>query len=342
MSKANPAIFSDTRHFRFQQQELNLNYIVAYNNPVCGSKAPVILDDSSLNRQKYVFADVTPAQEVYFGASNYTTLFSSLFGVDPSAVLLQKLSAKTFSITVTSNPASPSAENSCVYEYLVGDRFAAVRDFTLVKYDLGGTPLLPNTTIEDGCITKGSTETGPFLFTNTSTFCGDTEPSSRFSRYFGKSLTSFYYLDVADGFFNITVNIPPANGRRDPTTAVFHYADLAFSTTTSTTTSSTTLTSSTSTSSTSTTKSTTITTTTTTTTSAVSSLSSSIATTTSAATFVDAVPTGYAAPTGYVAQPAYNGPTAYGAPAANNIYKGASAGKIGIVSALVTALVFSF
>ncbi|KAJ3290323.1 hypothetical protein HDU79_003386 [Rhizoclosmatium sp. JEL0117] len=194
------------------------SYIIGYNNPVCGSKAPAILDASELNRQTYLVAQVTSSQRVIFRNVNYVAIFSSLY----------EASAKKFSITITADSAFPSAENSCVYEYIAADRFSLIRDFTLVRYDLGGTPLLPGTNVEDGCIKNASTENLVLLFTNMSDVCGTSDPNSRFSRYFGPSQVRFYYVDVADGYFNITIEIPPSVGRRDSTVAIFHYADLSF------------------------------------------------------------------------------------------------------------------
>ncbi|KAJ3080627.1 hypothetical protein HDU99_007868 [Rhizoclosmatium hyalinum] len=207
-----------------------VSYIVAYNTPVCGPKAPGILDASVFNRQKYVSAVVDASQNVLFDGINYATLFSLLFGVNEYAVSLKQISIFKFAITVTSNPATPTAENSCAYQYLAMDRYAVVRSFTLARYDLSGTQLVPNTKIEDGCISKGFIDENGFHF-NADNICGNPDPSFRFSRYFDLISAEFFYLDVANGFFNVTVEIPSTVRRRDPTTLTFYFADLESTTT---------------------------------------------------------------------------------------------------------------
>ncbi|ORY44309.1 hypothetical protein BCR33DRAFT_850445 [Rhizoclosmatium globosum] len=187
-------------------------YILVENNPICGSKAPVIRDASNLNRQNYVLALVYPTSQIpYLNRFPYPIVFSKLFGVDQAAILFKLISTFKFSITVTSDPAASSAENSCVYEYEAQTSDTIVRKFTLVRYNLGGAQLLPNATIEDGCITNGTmTDLGILSFSGSSEICGSTDPSSRFSRYFGRlDKIKFYYLNAADGFFNVTVEIPP-------------------------------------------------------------------------------------------------------------------------------------
>ncbi|KAJ3075064.1 hypothetical protein HDU99_001612 [Rhizoclosmatium hyalinum] len=73
--------------------------------------------------------------------------------------------------------------------------------------------------------------------------------------------------------------------------------------------------------------------------SAVTTIADSIAS--NAVSTTVAIPT--VVPTGYVAPTGNSGPTAYGVPAAaNNIYKSASAGVVGLVSAFIVSLLFAF
>ncbi|KAJ3277528.1 hypothetical protein HDU79_002431, partial [Rhizoclosmatium sp. JEL0117] len=129
-----------------------------------------------------------------------------MYGVSENAVGLRMVSNFKFAVSVTANSASPTAENSCTYEYNAPQRDVTLRHYTLVKYDLGAQRLLPGANVFDGCITELSSENGPLNFSNNSAVCGSTyDTTGRFKRYFGNVVLKFNYLDIANAVFNISV-----------------------------------------------------------------------------------------------------------------------------------------
>ncbi|KAJ3082323.1 hypothetical protein HDU99_003017 [Rhizoclosmatium hyalinum] len=309
-------------------------YFLAYKNPVCGSKAPKIVDTSVETQESFGISYYPPDIGVPQFSSGNISIFAAAYHVDISAVKYVSISDAKFDVIVTSNAAAQSADNSCIYEYLLADRAVVSRNMTLISYDLGSLPASNETTPADGCISGFTTNNlGSFQFTNTSIACGK-DAQNRFQRYFSVPVNvNFRYLDLADTIFNVTVVIdsPPDDSRRDGNAATFVFFDKSFIPTTTTSTIAPTSTAVSTFASSSTVSQSA---------SAKASASGSAVVATTAV--ADAVPTGYAAPTAYAAPPAYGAPTAYGAPAANNLYKGASAGKVGIISALVVALALAF
>ncbi|ORY36442.1 hypothetical protein BCR33DRAFT_721971 [Rhizoclosmatium globosum] len=313
-------------------------YILDYKNPICGPEAPKIVDNSTQTREDVSLAEYSRNYGVGFWTKPLKAL-SDAYGLTNSSIIFKSIDDRKFSLSVTSDASSPSADNSCVYTYLATDRSAVLRNFTLQSYDLGSLPLSNETTPADGCISEFTTSRlFSFIFTNDSSACGATDNGiERFGRYFSVPIAlDFRYLDVADGIFNITVSEDSPDRRRDGNAATFVFFDKSFIPTTTTSTIAPTSTAvSTFASSSTVSQSASA--------KASASQSASGSAVVATTTVADAVPTGYAAPTVYAAPAAYGAPTvAYGAPAGNNLYKGASAGKVGIVSALVAAFVFAF
>ncbi|KAJ3278843.1 hypothetical protein HDU79_001163 [Rhizoclosmatium sp. JEL0117] len=316
------------------------DYVLAYKNPICGVNAPKLIDNSTQTRELLAVAYYSTGAVVSF-MGEPTSVLSDAYGLKNTSIIVKSVSDSKFDLFVTSDVSSPTADNSCVYEYLAADRSVTVRDFTLQSYDLGSLPVSNLTTPADGCISEfNTTNLGVYTFANLSDACGSpTDGRARLGRYFSVPIAlDFRYLDVADGIFNITVSEDSPERRRDGNTATFVFFDKSFIPTTTTSTIAPTSTVVSTFASSSTVKASSSIQSTT---AQTASGSSVIPTTAVAGATTAATPTGYVVPTGYGAPTGYGGPTAYGAPAANNIYKGASAGKVGIVSALVVALVFA-
>ncbi|KAJ3072476.1 hypothetical protein HDU99_002182, partial [Rhizoclosmatium hyalinum] len=215
-------------------------FYLSYNQPTCGPNAPPIIDSSDRIRGILSIAAVTtpPDQTVsFFGDGRlYKTLFAAVYGVDESAVSLNMISYLKFGISITTNPDSPTADDSCVYEYVARQRDVILRQFTLVKYSLGSQTLLPGASIDDGCILTAVQTERTITFTNLNdALCGPS--SSRFERYFGSRnlVVNWRVLDMATGVYNVSTTGSSTN----PGDAVFYYHDMAFPTSTSTTTTST-------------------------------------------------------------------------------------------------------
>ncbi|KAJ3279178.1 hypothetical protein HDU79_000805 [Rhizoclosmatium sp. JEL0117] len=354
-------------------------YVLAYKNPVCGSKAPKIVDSSVETLENFAISYFFEQPQFYHGIEN-TSVFAAAYNIDISAVTYVSISDSKFDVIVTSDSGAQSDENSCVYKYRLADRDIIVRNMTLISYDFGSLPVSNLTTPADGCITAFNvvSHLSEFVFTNSSAVCGNiTDYSGRFQRYFSVPVSViFRYLDIADGIFHISISTIKPDARRDGSSASFVFFDKNFIQTTTTSetytfsSASTTLTSIftstyakasvSSTTATSTASSatafipTTTTSTITPTSTAVSTLSSSFEPTAKASSGVQssgssvklattaAVPTDYITPTGYAVPTAYGGPTDYGATVGSNIYKGASYEKVGIISALFAALALAF
>ncbi|KAJ3055470.1 hypothetical protein HDU99_007558, partial [Rhizoclosmatium hyalinum] len=212
-------------------------YILDYNNPVCGSNAPNLTDFSDNMSLILGIADVDSDGNISFQGGNYSDVFSGAYGLNNSAVTYQMESDAAFRIWVSSNQASLSADNSCVYKYLAWQRSISFHKFTLIRYSIGEQTLLDGMDIEDGCIKHATSyELGLFNFDNQEgRNCGNPDPKSRFKRYFGDDVDlSYGLLDVANGLFQIFVG---ETKRRDESyPATFHYFDESFSQTLATTT----------------------------------------------------------------------------------------------------------
>ncbi|ORY44300.1 hypothetical protein BCR33DRAFT_850439 [Rhizoclosmatium globosum] len=201
------------------------------------TKAPNLTDFSDNMSLILGVADVDSDGNISFQGGNYSDVFSGAYGLDNSAVTYQMESDAAFRIWVSSNQASLSADNSCVYKYLAWQRSISFHKFTLVRYSIGEQTLLDGMDIEDGCIKYATSyELGLFNFDNQEgKNCGNPDPKSRFKRYFGDDADlSYGLLDLADGLFQIFVG---ETKRRDESyPATFHYFDESFSQTLATTT----------------------------------------------------------------------------------------------------------
>ncbi|KAJ3064929.1 hypothetical protein HDU99_004321, partial [Rhizoclosmatium hyalinum] len=340
-------------------------YVSKYNNPICGGSAPKLVDNTMEARFKLSSPYVDDDEMIkYPKQGDFSTVLSEAYGNSAKTIKSQFISVFEFKIIVSSSVETPTAENSCVYNYIAVDRKISNRIYSLSDYDIGTQPLMPGANIKDGCIDDFFFASQP-LFKNSSAECGSHSAGARFQRYFGDSIDgpNIFVLDEANVFLNFTVN---NDGRRDAGDISFHYFDKSFSPTTTIASTSISTTLSTSTLVSSTTDSTTLSTSavvsstfastrldsstisvnaataaaslsastvipSVSTTSAIASVKGSATTTIStsvafnAASTTVAIPT--VVPTGYVAPTGYGGPTAYGVPAAaNNIYKSASAG----------------
>ncbi|KAJ3079204.1 hypothetical protein HDU99_000115, partial [Rhizoclosmatium hyalinum] len=191
-------------------------YVLANKNPICGPKAPKLLDNSVETLEQF---SVTSYSDGSFSKLPSSAL-SQAYNVPSSSIIYQPA-------LVTSDASSPSNDNSCVYEYLAQDRHVIVRNFTLQSYDLGGLPASTFNTPTDGCVSSFSIRVpSAYTFANQSSDCGDvTNPQARFVRYFSVPISvNFQYLDEMDGIFHVTV-LP--NSRRDGTSATFVYMDIS-------------------------------------------------------------------------------------------------------------------
>ncbi|ORY22405.1 hypothetical protein BCR33DRAFT_813129 [Rhizoclosmatium globosum] len=339
-------------------------YVLEYKNPVCGLSAPKLIDDSAENLVLLDSASVYENRMISLTGGDFQTVLSQAYGVSAETIKSHFICDVKFNITVSSNPDSPNAENSCVYNYIAVDRKLLSRVYSLVDYAIGNQAILPGMNLQDGCINEFMPGSG--TFTNTSVECGDGYPENRFERYFGGNINvNVNTLDEANVYLNFTVS---NGGRRAPGDISFHYFDKSFSPTTtiastaiSTTLSTSTMVSSSAVVSTALDSSTISVNAATavaslsastvipsvSTTSPIASVKGSAATTISTSVASNAASTTVVAsttvPTGYVAPTGYGGSTAYGVPAAaNNIYKSASAGIAGMVTAFIVSLLFAF
>ncbi|KAJ3282327.1 hypothetical protein HDU79_010008 [Rhizoclosmatium sp. JEL0117] len=343
-------------------------YVSKYNNPICGGSAPKLVDNTLEARFKLSSPYVDDDEMIkYPKQGDFSTVLSEAYGNSAKTIKSQFISVFEFKIIVSSSVETPTAENSCVYNYIAVDRKISNRIYSLLDYDIRTQPLMPGANIKDGCIDDFFFASQP-MFKNSSAECGSHSAGARFQRYFGDSIDgpNIFVLDEANIFLNFTVN---NDGRRDAGDISFHYFDKSFiptttiaSTSISTTLSTSTMVSSSAVVSTALDASTVSVNTASTviaslsastvissvsTTSAIASVKGSVATTISTSVASNAASTTVATPTvvptGYVAPTGYSGPTVYGVPAAaNNIYKSASAGVVGMVSAFIVSLLFAF
>ncbi|ORY44285.1 hypothetical protein BCR33DRAFT_716863 [Rhizoclosmatium globosum] len=198
-------------------------------NPICGSKAPKIVDNSTQTREDVSLAEYSRNYGVGFWTKPLKAL-SDAYGLTNSSIIFKSIDDRKFSLSVTSDASSPSADNSCIRRS---------SQLTLQSYDLGSLPLSNETTPADGCISEFTTSRlFSFIFTNDSSACGATDNGiERFGRYFSVPIAlDFRYLDVADGIFNITVSEDSPDRRRDGNSATFVFFDKSFIPTTTTST----------------------------------------------------------------------------------------------------------
>ncbi|ORY44286.1 hypothetical protein BCR33DRAFT_765950 [Rhizoclosmatium globosum] len=318
------------------------DYVLAYKNPICGVNAPKLIDNSTQTRELLAVAYYSTGAVVSF-MGEPTSVLSDAYGLKNTSIIVKSVSDSKFDLFVTSDVSSPTADNS--YPSLFATLLFKATTWVLCQSAIS---LLRRTDVS----LNSTQQIFVYTFANLSDACGSpTDGRARLGRYFSVPISfSFHYLDIADGIFNITVSEDSPERRRDGNTATFVFFDKSFIPTTTTSTIAPTSTVVSTFASSSTVKASSSIQSTTAQTASGSSVipTTAVAGVTTAATPTGYVvptgygaPTGYGGPTGYGAPTGYGGPTAYGAPAANNIYKGASAGKVGIVSALVVALVFA-
>ncbi|ORY44287.1 hypothetical protein BCR33DRAFT_784996 [Rhizoclosmatium globosum] len=142
-------------------------YVLAYKNPVCGSKAPKIGFLETL--ENFAISYFFEQPQFYHGMEN-TSVFAAAYNIDISAVTYVSISDSKFDVIVTSDSGAQSDENSCVYKYRLADRDVIVRNMTLISYDFGSLPVSNLTTPADGCITafNAVNHLSEFVFTNSS------------------------------------------------------------------------------------------------------------------------------------------------------------------------------
>ncbi|ORY53814.1 hypothetical protein BCR33DRAFT_845047 [Rhizoclosmatium globosum] len=301
-------------------------YILAYNNPVCGPSAPKLLDTSETSKFKLAVAGWASDGTVY----PTNQMFGAAYGLSPANTVYKFVTNFKFSFTVTSNHTSPTDENSCVYTYLVTNRQVLVRNLTLVSYNLGALTVKPGLNVNDGCLDNLQILTlSDYAFANRSAACVNV-------------------LDEATRIFNVSTGSIDTNlRRRDAGDAMFRFVDTSLvvkTTTTSTSTFTSTSISTFTATSISTIAATSISTIAATPAATINSASAKTATTAAVPSVVaSGVASGSVIPTSSVAPvpTGYAAPSAYGAPGSNNIYKGSAVKTCGAAALIVLAFIVS-
>ncbi|ORY23906.1 hypothetical protein BCR33DRAFT_775127 [Rhizoclosmatium globosum] len=279
-------------------------YVLEYKNPVCGVSAPKLIDDSAENLVLLDSASVYENQMISLTGGDFQTVLSQAYGVSAETIKSHFISDVKFNITVSSNPDSPNAENSCVYDYIAVDRKFLSRVYSLVDYAIGNQAILPAS--NGGRRAPGDIS---FHYFDKSFSPTTTIASTAISTTLSTSTMASSSAVVSTTLDSSTISVNAA-------TAVASISASTVIPSVSTT-------------------------------SAIASVKGSAVTTIADSIAYNAVSTTVAiptvVPTGYVAPTGNVRPTAYGVPAAvNNIYKSASAGVVGLVSAFMVSLLFAF
>ncbi|ORY45992.1 hypothetical protein BCR33DRAFT_784112 [Rhizoclosmatium globosum] len=335
--------------------------ILAENNPVCGANAPKLVWDPKVAQYTFGVVQYIDSQ----GSATFNIInpngtsiatssdLAAAYNVQTSAIIYKLINNVQFSLTVTANKDSPSADNSCVYEYhLFQVPETQGRSYSFYSVEAGEIPLLQNATISDGCIDTlydiGAVTSAPgeFAFTNSTTSaCGSGELQKRFARLYDEKKYSFTVRLLTAAVISVYVSDHPEMGnlnrgeRRDGLQNTrYLFVDrntLPKATSTIATTVSTVVPTSVS------------TTTVVATRASSAPLASNTVVTTSAAILtttssVVVVPTGYQTPNNNN----YEGPSNYGGPAPATslnpgLYRGNAAGKVGVIFSLLAGFLLS-
>ncbi|ORY28115.1 hypothetical protein BCR33DRAFT_745805 [Rhizoclosmatium globosum] len=191
-------------------------YVLEYNNPICGVSAPKLIDNSADNRVTLSSANVDEKQTISLTDGDFQTVLSQAYGSSAKAIKSQFISYSKIQISQLLKT------RAFTISYLQTNFFRRV--YSLVDYDLGNNALVAGANLRDGCIDEFSL--GNDAFVNSSEACGGYYPSDRFPRYFnGYNNDNLYALDEAIIYFKLFID---NGGRRAPGDTTFYYVDKSF------------------------------------------------------------------------------------------------------------------